>query len=392
MRLGLLDKFYTSSYVAPLWLQRYFTRTNNTFFSRRYLQGLGGRFVDSNWRFELKEIYLRRRYGKIQTTQDAVYDRDIQFDQYVAGLLSGRLSEAYWGFQGSAHDSLLAAKRSNKLAVVELATAHVKAAQRILGEEAKLHPEWADSIDNLVFPPHYQQRLEDEPHHADIVMAASKFTVSTLLEDNVPASKIRLLPLGFELDHIPYTPKDQLPNAQISKRPLRLLYAGNLTQRKGLRYALDAMRTFPKGEVELHIIGGLQGSGKGLKEYEGEYQHHGRLSQYEMFRAYQDYDALILPTVFEGFGLVIVEAMAAGLPVITTSHSMGPDVITHQQSGYIVPIRDSQAVAHAIAHLRQLSDQDYWAMSAAARQSVLNFTWQVYAANLQKLVEGRFSA
>jgi glycosyltransferase involved in cell wall biosynthesis len=389
-QLGFLDKFYTSSYVSPLWLQQYFTKTNNTFFNRRYLAGLGGKFVDANWGFELKEVYLRARYGKTQATQDAVYQRDVNFDRYVAGCLAKRKSEVYWGFQGSSHDSLLAAKKANKLAVVELATAHVVAAKRILGEEALLHPEWADSIDNLVFPSFYQKRLEAEPHQADLVISASKFTTSTLLEDGISPDRIKLLPLGFELEHIPYIPKDETADKYISKRPLRLLYAGNLTQRKGLMYLLEALRAFPKGEVELHIIGGVQGSGAALKQYEGEYHYHGRVSQYEMFQAYGNYDALVLPTVFEGFGLVIVEAMAAGLPVITTAHSMGPDVIEDGVSGYIVPIRDIQALESAIGNIRQLSDQQYWEMSAAARASVLNFTWQVYTQNLHKLVTTAF--
>lgn len=384
--LGYLDRFYTSSYVSSAWLQDYFKRSGNTFFSRRFLHGLSGQDVSANWRFELKEVYLRQRYGKGPIALNAVFERDINFDNFVAGLIGRRKSDVFWGFQGSAHDSLIAAKKAGKQATVELATAHVTASKKILGEELKLHPDWADSIDYLEFPAHYEKRLEQEPHLADVVISASKFTSQTLLDDGIAPSKIQLLPLGFELDHVAYTPKDQQPDGRISKRPLRLLYAGTLTQRKGIKYALEALRMMPKGEVELHCIGGIQGSGKALEAYKGEYNFLGRISQYELFASYQNYDALILPTVFEGFGLVIVEAMAAGLPVITTAHSMGPDVINHGENGYLVPIRDINATAAAVASLRSLTDEQYWAMSAAARKSVLNFTWDVFARNLDTVV------
>lgn len=385
-RLGALDRFYTSSYITQPWLQRYFTEKGNTFFTRRFVEGLAAPDVEANWRFEFKEQWLRYRTGKSAATAEAVFQRDANFDHYVAGLISKRPSQAYWGFQGSAHDSLLAAKAAGKLAIVELATAHVTAAQRWLGEEKQLHPEWADSIDYLEFPAWYHKRLEQEPHVADVAIAASRFTQQTLLDDGIAANKIKLLPLGFELEHITYNPKRSSGGLGIQSRPLRLLYAGTITQRKGIKYLLEALKTFPSGEVELHCIGGVQGSGKALEEYKGLYELHGRISQYELFAAYQHYDALVLPTIFEGFGLVIVEAMAAGLPVITTPNSMGPDVVIDRQNGYLVPVRDVVALGDAISHLRSLNGEQYCAMSEAARQQVLNFTWQVYQQNLGHLI------
>lgn len=385
-QLGALDKFYTSSYITQEWLQEYFTKQGNTFFTRRFVQGLHAPMVEANWRFELKEQYLRYRYGKGARAAEAVFARDRNFDLYMSEVIRKRKSEVFWGFQGSAHATLQAAKDSGKLAIVELATAHVKAAKRILAEETALHPEWADSIDYLSFPDWYEHRIAEEPHLADVVVAASQFTANTLLEDNVPQSKIRTLSLGFELDHVAYTPKREKDGLNIENRPLRLLYAGTITQRKGIKYVLEAMRHFKREDVELHIIGGLQGSGVGLEPYKGLYQNHGRISQYELFRTYQDYDALVLPTVFEGFGLVIVEAMAAGLPVITTPHSMGPDVIVHQENGYLIPIRSIEAVVSSIAHLRSLSGEDYCHMSEQARAHVLNFTWKVFQEKLAMLL------
>jgi glycosyltransferase involved in cell wall biosynthesis len=90
--------------------------------------------------------------------------------------------------------------------------------------------------------------------------------------------------------------------------------------------------------------------------------------------------------VFEGFGLVIVEALAAGLPVITTPHSMGPDVIEQGENGWIVPIRDSKALADCIGQLRSKTDSAYARMREKARQSALRFTWERYGDALGTLV------
>lgn len=393
-KLGALERFYTSSYITSGGIQNLLEKSGDNYWSRRYIPGLPGTLVNANWRFEIPEMLLRKIQGKSPAVQKAVYRRDIKFDQYVASRIGRHKmrfnieKSVFWGFQGSSHDSLIAANNAGMKTVCELATAHVVAAKRILGEEAKLHPEWADSIDNLVFPTDYERRLVEEPHLAQTVIAASSFSRDSLLKSGIAADKISLLPLGFDPSAICYT---ENLNDKFSLRPLKLLYAGTVTQRKGIKYLLEAMRILKPGkDIELHIIGGIQGSGEQLKEYNGLFTYHSPVSQSELFSKFREYDALVLPTIFEGFGLVIVEAMAAGLPVITTPNSMGPEVISPDNNGYIVPIRDINALANAIQLLREKSDEEFLEMRRSARSAALNFSWDQYSINLKNLIAAKF--
>lgn len=381
--LGYLDKFITSSYISSLKIQEYLLKNKNKYWTRRFIEGLNGEVIDANWRFELKEIMLRKLQGKSTAVQDAIYQRDVDFDQYVARKLKQSKSDVFWGFQGSCRDSLQTANMLGKLSICELATAHVVAAKRILGEETKLHPEWADSIDNVVFPKDYEKRLEEEPHHADIVVAASTFTMDSLQEVGIKKQNIIKLPLGFDSAHIPYKLKEK---SDIITRPLRLLYVGTVTQRKGIKYLLEAMKQLPKNVADLHIIGGIQGSGKGLKYYKNYFTYHPPINQKSLFQKYSQYDALILPSIFEGFGLVIVEAMAAGLPVITTPHTFGPDIIENGKNGYIIPVRDIIALVKAIGKLSVLSEEEYLEMRKNARASALSYSWKNYSERLRLLL------
>lgn len=380
--LGMLDKFYTSSYVNNLWLQQYLLKSGNQYWTRRFYPGLGGKYVDANWRFELKEVILRKLEGKSARVQEAVYARDVAFDQYVAGQLHKRKSQCFWGFQGSCLASLKAANAHGKLSICELATAHVTGAKKILGEEIKLQPEWADSMDNLVFPADYEKRLSEEPHVAQYAVAASQFTVSTLLDDGIPASRILYLPLGFDVSYIPYQPK-----LTVDDRPFKFLYAGTVTQRKGISYLLDAMEHLKPGKsAELHIIGGIQGSGEAFRKRKHLYIYHTPVSQLELFKLYSHYDALVLPTIFEGFGLVVVEAMAAGLPVITTPHSIGPELIQSGVNGYIVPVRAVEPLAHAMQSLLDMPTDSYLAMSRAAHETATQYSWDKYRERLAQIL------
>jgi alpha-maltose-1-phosphate synthase len=387
--LSLLEKFYTSSYIKSRFLQKRLVASGNTFWSRRFVEGLGGDKVSANWRFEIPEILWRFKEGKSQRVQKAVYERDVNFDNFVARALTRqKKANLYWGFQGSCHASLKAARVAGMQTWCELSTAHITAAKRILTEETILQPQWAATIDNLTFPADYEQRLVEEPHLADRSIAASQFTKSTLLEVGIAEEQITVLPLGFESDHIPYRHREE---EDITSRPLRLLYAGTVTQRKGISYLLEAMKMMQNDvqnkEVELHIIGGIQNNHQTPSEYNGLYHYHPPVSQLELFHLYGDFDALVLPTIFEGFGLVIVEAMAAGLPVITTPHSIGPELITSGENGYIIPVRDSQAIADAVHAMRQLTNEQFINMSLSAREAALNYSWEAYALRLKTLFE-----
>lgn len=386
--LGLLEKFHTSSYVKSRLLQQLIIKSDNKYWSRRFVKGVAGPLVDANWRFELPEVLLRLKEGKSDRARNAVYARDQRFDNYVSRQLKKHSSQGlFWGFQGSCLNSLKTARTIGMEAWCELATAHVTAAQRILGEEAKLQPKWAGTIDNLVFPAEYQKRLEEEPHVADKVIAASQFTKATLLEVGIKEENIVLLPLGCDIEHVPY--RSRL-GANRNNTPLKILYAGTVTQRKGVSYLLDAVvslkKEIEKGEVEFHFIGGIQSNPEILKPFAKWIHYHPPVSQQELFKLYSRYDALLLPTIFEGFGLVIVEAMAAGLPVITTPHSIGPELIRSGENGFIIPIRDSKAIEDAVLKMRHLSDSEYYNMSISARESAEEYSWKSYQSRLKLLL------
>jgi alpha-maltose-1-phosphate synthase len=390
-QLELLERFYTSSYVTSSFLQRMAESQIQSILSRRFVSGLPGILVDSNWRFEIPEILIRKMFGKGLATQRAVYRRDVNFDKFVAKQIiklnrtTQIESPLFWGFQGSSYTSVSTANQLGWTSVCELATAHVVSAKKILGEEARLNPEWAKSIDNLVFPAQYEKRLEEEPLVAKKVIAASSFTKNSLLEVGVKDENIILLPLGFDAESISYHEENF---SSPTDRPLRLLFAGTVTQRKGIKYLLEALKKLNAGkDVELHIIGGIQGPVDPLKKYSGLYFYHGPMSQTELFGKYEEFDALVLPTVFEGFGLVILEAMAAGLPVITTPHSIGPELISNGKNGYVVPIRDVEKLEAAISLLLNKSGVEYLQMRKEARKEAMHFSWSNYTNSLSNILK-----
>ena len=380
--LGHLETFYTSSYISNFGLQRLIQTLNLSFLSRRYLNGLGGKYVRASWQYEIKELIYRKLKGNTQAVNELVFERDINFDKDLSKKLPGLSFDTFWGFQGSCHDSLHTSNKLGLESICEMTIAHVPFAKRILQEESLLHPEWADSIDFLSFPTVYEKRLIEEPQIAGRVIAISSFLKKTLVEEGVAADKVTVIPLGFDASSVEF-PEETEP---INNRPLRLLYVGRITQRKGMKYLLEAIRSFDKKDVELHIIGNIYGSGTAFKTYTNLYTYTKGISQQELFKVYKQYDALVFPSVLEGFGLVTVEAMGAGLPVITTPHTNATEVIKEGINGFVVPIRDTKAIVEAIARLRNMDNASFQQMRHEARKTALQYTWDEHREKVRHFI------
>jgi len=201
---------------------------------------------------------------------------------------------------------------------------------------------------------------------------ASSFTKQTLAGTQITA-KIAIVPYGA-----PSSISEEI------KKPsgrLKVLFAGSLGQRKGLSYLLKAIDML-KHSVELTLIGRKAASGCApLEAAVRKYRWIQTLSHDAMLREMQNHDVLVLPSLFEGFGLVILEAMAQGVPVITTDHTAGPDVIQNNVDGFIVPIRSAEAIAEKLDLLASDSGR-LMSMKAAAQGKAASLGWENYRRRL----------
>lgn len=381
--LRYLEKFYTSSYIKNKHIQDYLIKKNNTYWTRRFLEGLDGDIINSNWQYEVNEILLRKFMGKNKYSHRAVLQRDIAFDKDIARKLEIHKADIFWGFQGSCLESLKSANTMGLRTICEQTAPYYQAVKDIIQEERHISPEWQDSMEDINFPLEYERRLIEEPETAKKIIVASEFSRMTFNNSGIENEKIIKLHLGCDISKIPF--KDT--SVDYGDRPLKLLYVGRISQSKGIKYLLEAMLRFQKSEVTLDIIGHLIGSGNALKDYKNTYRRLSPLSQEELFRAYGDYDALVLPTLYDGFGLVLIEAMAAGLPVIATKNSFGPELITEGKNGFIVPISDAKAIEKSISKLMNSSKEEYRIMRMNARETAEKFTWKAYQDQLSNLLK-----
>jgi len=258
---------------------------------------------------------------------------------------------------------------------------------KIVKEEENRWPGWAKRSADI--PETYFQRREKEWDVADLVMVNSEWSGNALLDQGVAADKIVIVPLAYEAamskekklnselltgsNHSTYTTEFN------ARRTLRILFLGQVILRKGIQYLIEAARLLQNEPVSFDIVGPIGISDEAMKSVPPNVFFHGPISRDMASGFFSNADLFVLPTLSDGFALTQLEAMAHGLPVISTPHC--GRVVTDGIDGVVVPSRDANALSETLLALvadpRKLQD-----MSEAASKKVRQFSLQKLADNL----------
>lgn len=245
-----------------------------------------------------------------------------------------------------------AAERRGLPRCYELPMGYWRGAREIFREEAALQPDWAPTLDGLRDSDEKLARKDAELARATHILVASEFSRRSL--DHSPA------PLQGRAAVVLHGAPPPVGENELKRRlagppsrELRVLFVGGLTQRKGLSYLFAAMRQLGR-DASLTVVGRPGGAPcPALERALGAHRHIASLAPAQLFDEMRRHDVLVLPSLWEGFGLVLAEALAQGLPIVATSHTAAPDLLRHGDAGIVVPVRSADALAAALHTLQR---------------------------------------
>lgn len=289
-------------------------------------------------------------------------------DRHEARRVRRERPQAVIGHDGSALHAARAGKAVGALRVLNQVIGHLEHGLDLAREEAALAPLFAESMPSL--PDWIVRRHRDELVETDAILVPSDYVRATLIARGVPAAKIAVIPYGVDVERF------RPPAAPRPHDRCRLLFVGHLSQRKGIGYVLEAMRRLRHlSGLELVLVGRKVGADAAFAPYGDLFRYVPHVPFHEVHALFQDADILVYPSLHEGSAFVTYEALASGLPVVTTANA--GSVVRDGIEGFIVPIRDVDALVERIERLHR--DRTLrLAMSEAARTRALDFTWAAY--------------
>lgn len=218
-----------------------------------------------------------------------------------------------------------------------------------------------------------QDIYKKEIELSNYILLPSKFVEKSYLYSNVSPNKLIRIPYGVDVD------KFKCQTRMSHNGIVNLLYVGQVTYYKGLHHLLPIIRDRYADKVKLTMVGGYDKNDFLYKEYgkATNVEFRGFVPNVELPKYYQDADAFIIPSLGEGYGLVILEALSSALPVLCSANCGGNDAIKNGYNGYVFEAGNDEDMINKIdefiLHFSSLSE-----FSENARVTSLSYSWEKY--------------
>ncbi len=283
--------------------------------------------------------------------------------------------DALFAYSYAALEAIDAARAAGALAIVDQIDPG-RFEYDLVREEAARFPAYVDPMGPP--PPGYYERAEAEWRAADAVVVNSEWSRVALVRQGADPAKLHVLPLAYEASHPPET---KLPRAD---RPITVLWLGSVILRKGIHYLVEAACKLTHEPIRFVVAGPIGIRAEALRAAPANVEWRGPVPRADAERLYREADVFVLPTLSDGFAITQVEALAHGVPVIATPNCGA--VVEHGRTGFLVPARDTDALADALR--RFVADPALAAsMQPACIAAATRFGIEAYADGLLAIIE-----
>lgn len=312
-----------------------------------------------------------------RVAQDRIWEwGEIKFVQRVADSLSE--CDAVYGYEHAALEVMQRAKKMDLKRFYDMPAPHHKLTTALLDAEYDKYPALNDAYrrHTAVHNVRRHARRDEELSLADWVVCNSMLTENSLMSAGVARERIIRVPYGAPVPCV----AREVPRSRAGK--LHFLYAGTLSVRKGVPYLLGAWRQLNmSAHARLTMVGANNLPSELFRNLPGEVVVRPSVPRAELQSLYEDADLLVFPTLLDGFGMVLTEALAAGLPVLTTPRAGSSDLIDPGVNGFIVNPADASAIAERLAWCVENTEQ-LRSMRPACISSAARWQWTDYRQTL----------
>lgn len=234
--------------------------------------------------------------------------------------------------------------------------------------------------ENYLWNKKYEKTIMHELKFVDHFFAPSHVVVDSLIYCGIDRNKIDIVPYGVNPNKFSFIQKVYRPN-----KPLKLVYVGQISYRKGLHHLLHVVKGYSPTDIQLELAGAFNEANGLYCKYKNvsNISFLGFVTRDILAQVYQDADIFVFPTLGEGYGMVVLEALSTGTPVLISNLAGGNDAIENFKNGLIYNGLSEEDLKSSITWY--LNHKDVIPeMSKKARETALRYTWDIYHKNYAK--------
>lgn len=298
--------------------------------------------------------------------------KDGLFDTFVRDkLIKEQHYDLFVGWAHYGHTSQQQARAAGAKIILESGSCHVTTHNELLQNEYKKYGLVAPAFNAVV-----KKNTLYEYATADYIVVPSTFAYNSFIAQGITPTKVISIPYGVDTTF--FAPPINKP----PQHKFIALFVGMVSLQKGIHYLLEAWNqaALPQETTELWLVGNTQKDFLTIAHYlptNINIKFLGGVSKEQLRTIYHQASVFVLPSVQDGFGMVLGEAMATGLPVIASTHSGAPDIITTGLDGFLYSPYDVTALAKQLAWCYTNPTQAQ-TVGTHGQKTIQNFTWKTY--------------
>lgn len=308
------------------------------------------------------------------------------FGAWAARALRREAWDVVYGFSGASLEILKQAERPAPLIIVGRFSAHIEEQKVLLDGEAErtgsdIHRPDQSDVD----------RELQEYALADFVLVECGFAWKSFVDRNYPQERLLMVPPAASTSFFRCSGSDLERRVERIRcgQPLRAIYVGALSAQKGMFDLAEVIRRSPESRFRFTLVGSeTPETRRFFLDVRDRPDCHfvGHRPESELHRWYSDGDLFVFPTIHDGSPLTLEQAMASGLPAVTTRNCSGPDVLEVGATGWIVPPRSPEEILAVLdwcdGHREELSSM----CRHVAERSGRGRTWDDAAGDFEREV------
>jgi glycosyltransferase involved in cell wall biosynthesis len=333
------------------------------------------------WKSEFLRLALESEAGHRRLGHAAWEWQEHQLAKEAARMLRGKKYSSYLGVEHGALEALQECKRQGLPSCLIFTSPHHSFWEKWakIGDPG-FHLGSSLGPDGERLMRRCYDRVDEEMRMADTILTNSSLVGRSLVEAGADSRKIMNVPLGADVTGMtpfnPWSPREKL----------RLIVSGQVSERKGSLLLIQAWKELHPPEAELHFYGGGQLSKEKLAGLPASVVFHGNVDPETLRQAYRRSQVLVLPTLCDGFGMVVPEAMVQGCAVLATANAGAADWIEEGKNGWVVAAGNVGALREGLekvlASRHQLDE-----MRAKAQETARQNTWGDFRKKLNSSLE-----
>jgi len=238
------------------------------------------------------------------------------------------------------------------------------------------------------------EREEAEYLLADRIVTLSSFAYNSFLSEGVGREKLALVPLGVNVKDFQASQEVIEGRCERIRKgdPLRVLWVGTMSLRKGLLDYIEIVKALAGPRFQFRFVGDVPSDLRPLvASISDSVELIPRQRQWNLRHQYAWGDVFVFPTIEDGFAVVLAQAIACGLPVLTTTNCAGPDIVRENETGWVLPIRSPQAFVDRLRWCDQNRDALARIVTNTGHESI-HRTWDDMAQDFENLCRQTLSA